>query len=94
MLVKRLATLMGTALLTGGMLSAPAQAAAFYSCVEGTRWESQGAYNVLGEHCIGTGNFDVEMRVYQGPAAGTYQCRIAYFSYDLRRASGAGCVPK
>ncbi|MFI6498133.1 hypothetical protein [Nonomuraea typhae] len=93
MFPRRMATMLGAALLVVPLMSAPAQAAGFYDCKNGVRAPdpSGQGYTVGGRFCAGSGFFDVDIWIKEGPAAGAYRCDSAIFFLATLNLAAVRC---
>ncbi|MFI6299943.1 hypothetical protein ACIBEJ_50710 [Nonomuraea sp. NPDC050790] len=93
MLLRRVATLLGTALLAVPLMAAPAYAGGVYDCANGDRTpDPTGAgYYLGGRLCGGSGIGDVDVHIKAGPAAGHYRCETAFFFVLTGNLAGVRC---
>ncbi|WP_157248248.1 hypothetical protein [Nonomuraea typhae] len=93
MFPRRMATMLGAALLVVPLMSAPAQAAGFYDCRNGSRVPdpSGQGYALGGRICGGSGIFDVDVWIKEGSAAGVYRCGSAIFFLATTNLAAVRC---
>lgn len=93
MFPRRMATLLGAALLAVPLMAAPAHAGGGYFCANGTRTpDPTGAgYSLHGRLCGGSGVGDVDVYLHAGSAAGSYRCQTALFFVQTGNLLGVRC---
>jgi hypothetical protein len=88
----RFASLMGAALFGLSVLPPPAHAATGYLCLMGTAVRAGDTWTISSPGCTGSGTRDVQVLIWSGPSAGTYQCQRVSMSPIEAELDATGCV--